>query len=84
MRKKVINRAIELVEILGAGEPINKKDRCIPNKKKELPVVELDVERINNLLGISISEQEMLDIFKRLELKVENGKRYIHHILEEI
>lgn len=73
--EKVINRAIELVEILGAGEPINKKIDVYPTKE-ELPVVELDVERINNLLGISISEQEMLDIFKRLELKVENGKVY--------
>lgn len=73
--EKVINRAIELVVILGAGEPINKKIDVYPTKE-ELPVVELDVERINNLLGISISEQEMLDIFKRLELKVENGKVY--------
>lgn len=73
--EKVINRAIELVELLEAGEPVQQKIDVYP-VKEELPVVDLDVERINNLLGISISEQEMLDIFKRLELKVENGKVY--------
>lgn len=73
--EKVINRAIELVEILDAGEPIEQKIDVYP-VKEELPVVDLDVDRINNLLGISVSEQEMLDIFKRLELKVENGKVY--------
>lgn len=73
--EKVINRAVELVEILGVGEPINKKIDVYPTKE-ELPVVELDVERINKLVGVSISEIEMLDIFKRLELKVENGKVY--------
>lgn len=73
--EKVINRAVELVEILNAGEPIKEKIDVYP-VKEELPVVELDVERINNLLGVQVSEEEMMDIFKRLELKVENGKVY--------
>ncbi len=73
--EKVINRAIELVEILKAGEPVNQKIDVYP-VKEELPVVDLDVERINNLLGVSVSEEEMMDIFSRLELKVENGKVY--------
>ena len=68
---RAINRAVELVELLGAGEPINEKIDVYPTKQK-INKIKLDVEKINNLLGINISKEEMIEILNKLEIKVEN------------
>lgn len=70
--ERAINRAVELVEILGAGQVVDGKIDVYPSKQQENKI-EFNPERINNLLGINVSEQEMLDIFEKLEIKVENG-----------
>ena len=71
---RAINRALELVEKLGAGEAVEGKIDIYPTKQ-EVCKVKLDVERINNLLGINLTEKEMKDILEKLEMKVEN--RYV-------
>ena len=68
---RAINRAVELVELLGAGEPINEKIDVYPTKQK-INKIKLDVEKINSLLGINISKEEMIEILDKLEIKVEN------------
>ena len=68
---RAINRAVELVELLGAGEAINEKIDVYPTKQK-INKIKLDVEKINNLLGINISKEEMIEILDKLEIKVEN------------
>ena len=68
---RAINRAVELVETLGAGEVVNGKIDVYPTKQK-INKIPLDVERINNLLGIKLTKQEMIDILEKLEIKVEN------------
>lgn len=70
---RAINRAVELVEILGAGEVVEGKIDVYPTKQK-INEIELDVEKINTLLGTSLSKQEMIDILEKLEIKVQNSK----------
>lgn len=69
---RAVNRAVELVELLGAGEAIDGKVDVYPTKQK-INKIKLDVDRINSLLGTNISREEMIDILDKLEIKVENG-----------
>lgn len=90
---RTINRAIELVELIGAGEAVEAKIDVYPTKQKTNKI-KLDVKRINNLLGTNISKQEMIDILKKLDIKVENDVaiapyfrmdlEYVADIAEEI
>ena len=68
---RAVNRAVELVEILGAGEVIEGKIDVYPTKQK-INKIKLDADKINQLLGTNISKQEMIDILEKLDIKVEN------------
>ena len=68
---RAINRAVELVELLGAGEPVDGKIDVYPTKQK-INKIKLDVDRINSLLGTNISKEEMIDILEKIDIKVEN------------
>lgn len=77
--ESAIHRACQLIEELGCGEVV---DGMIDVKAplKELNRIPFKAERVNRLLGTDISEQEMLSIFERLELKVlteENGDKIL-------
>ncbi len=69
---RAVNRAVELVELLGAGEEVEGKVDVYPTKQK-INKIKLDVDRINDLLGTNISEKEMINILEKLDIKVENG-----------
>lgn len=68
-----LTRALQLVEMLGAGEPINTHIDIVKNIKprNEIP---FDSNWINGFLGTDISEEEMIKILKNLDIEVENGK----------
>lgn len=68
-----LTRALQLVEMLGAGEPINTHIDIVKNIKprNEIP---FDSNWINGFLGTDISEEEMIKILKSLDIEVENGK----------
>lgn len=68
-----LTRALQLVEMLGAGEPINTHIDIVKNikPKNEIP---FDSNWINSFLGTNISEEEMIKILKSLDIKVKNGK----------
>lgn len=68
---RAINRAIELVEILKAGEVVDGKIDIYPTKQKNNKI-KINPERINKLLGIQMSKKEMIQILEKLEIKVEN------------
>ena len=68
---RAINRAIELVELLEAGDPVDGMIDVYPTKQK-INKIKLDVNRINNLLGINLSKEDMIKILEKLEIKVEN------------
>ena len=61
-------RACSLVEELGAGEVVGGTIDVYPVKVVESRVA-FEPERINKLLGTSISKEDMLEIFDRIELK---------------
>ena len=69
---RAVNRAVELVDILGIGEVVDGKIDVYPTKQK-INEIKLDDKRINDLLGTNISKEEMIDILEKLEIKVENG-----------
>lgn len=68
---RAINRAVELVELLGEGEVVEGKIDVYPTKQK-INKIKLDVDKINTLLGTNISKQEMIDILEKVDIKVEN------------
>ena len=69
---RAANRAVELVVQIGAGEEVKEKVDVYPTKQN-IPQVKLDVARINNLLGLELSEKSMIEILQKLDMKVENG-----------
>lgn len=69
---RAVNRAVELVELIGAGQEIEGKIDVYPTKQK-INKIKLDVEKINNLLGTNIEKEEMIKILEKLDIKVENN-----------
>ena len=65
-----VNRACELVELLGAGEVMDGMIDVL-NYIPEPRTLELEPERINALLGTDISEADMVEYLRRLEIPVE-------------
>ena len=68
---RAINRAMELVEEINAGEVVEGKIDVYPTKQK-VNKINLDYDRINKLLGTEISKEEMIDTLEKLNIKVEN------------
>lgn len=69
---RAINRAVELVEKLNAGDVLDGKIDVYPTKQK-VNKVKLDYDRINALLGTNIEKREMINILEKLEIKVEDN-----------
>ncbi len=67
-----LNRALELVEQLGAGEIIGGLID-IQKMEKEPVVLPLEPAKINRFLGTDIPEAEMIKILESLEFNVEAG-----------
>lgn len=67
---RAANRAVELVELLGAGEAVEGKIDVYPTKQK-INQIPFDVTKMNALLGTNLAKQEMIDILEKLEIKVE-------------
>lgn len=65
-----VNRACELVEMLGAGEVVGGIIDVMPNAPEPV-TVELEPEKINALLGTDISEDTMKEILLNLGFGVE-------------
>lgn len=68
--ERAINRAVELVELIGAGNAIEGKIDVYPTKQ-EFNKVEFNPEKINRLLGTNISREDMVKTLEKLEMKVE-------------
>ncbi len=68
-----LERACELVELLGAGEVVNDIIDVYPGKKP-LTVLDFAPETINKFLGTDIPAEEMIKILETLECKVEGDK----------
>ena len=64
-----VNRAAQLVEMLGAGEVVKGVVDCYPNKREKW-TLNYSPEKINQLLGTDISEEQMQTIFEHIGLEV--------------
>ena len=63
-----INRACQLIEELGCGEVVDGMvDVC--GELKEEVVLPFEPDKYNKLLGTDVSKEEMLDIFKMIEVR---------------
>ena len=67
-----LQRACELVELLGAGEVVDGTIDVYPGKKAPV-TLPLNPKVINEFLGVEISEEFMVETLEKLECKVENG-----------
>ena len=71
--ERALKRALQLIELLGCGEVINtvidvNHSEYVPEKLKH------DYKWVNEFLGSDISEEEQIDILKRLGFGYENGE----------
>ena len=71
-----INRACQLVEMLGCGEVVGGIVDAY-GKVKEPRQIAFEPEKINHLLGTDIPEEEMLGYFKELELSYDSETRML-------
>ncbi len=68
-----VNRACELVEMLGAGEVVDGVIDIL-NFVPQPPVLTLEPDKINALLGTEIAAEEMTAILKKLDFQVEGDQ----------
>lgn len=67
---EAVNRAAQLVELLGAGDVVSGVVDTYPNKREPW-TLSYSPAWINKFLGTEISEAEMQRIFEKIELKVD-------------
>lgn len=70
-----VNRAVQLVEMLGCGEVVPNMVDCYVNKREKWSV-EYTPEGINSLLGTDISGEEMIKLLKLIEVEAD-GKNAV-------
>ncbi len=90
---EALERACELIEMLGAGDVVNGIIDVYPTKA-EIATVKLDADVINKFLGVELSREYMCEILAKLECVVEedtikvpsfrNDLRCMNDIAEEI
>ncbi len=68
-----VERACELVELLGAGEVVDGTIDIL-NFVPQPRVLRLEPDRINGLLGTDVSQPEMVSILKKLDFQVEGNQ----------
>jgi len=65
-----MDRAMFLVELLGAGEVDKSYFEAYP-EKQSIPIITTTAKRINSILGMNIATDEIINIFKKLQFEVE-------------
>ena len=80
---RAINRAVELAEQIGAGKAVDEKIDVYP-QKEETKIIPFEPERVNKLLGMDISKEEMIDILNRLEIRVNGDKLHVPYFRTDI
>lgn len=70
--RTILDRALQLVQQLGAGEVVNGAVDCDCSDKTDF-TLPFEPEWVNNFIGIDVSADEQKTILERLGCKVENG-----------
>ncbi len=71
-----VERACELVELLGAGEVVDGIIDVYPGKKEET-VIPLEVEKINRFLGLSVDGDYMKKVLEKLDFRMEGDRIHV-------
>ncbi|MCM1363580.1 MAG: phenylalanine--tRNA ligase subunit beta [Faecalibacterium sp.] len=71
-----LKRALELVQLLDAGDVINGIVDC-DHSNKESRILDFKPEWTNEFIGINVSAEEQKDILERLDIKVDGDKLII-------
>ncbi|MBP3378380.1 MAG: phenylalanine--tRNA ligase subunit beta [Clostridia bacterium] len=71
-----LDRACELVELLGAGEIVDGTIDVYPVKKEKVQLP-LDADVINRFLGVDLTQEYMADVMKKLEFEVSDDLKTI-------
>lgn len=69
---RAINRAVELAEQIGAGKAVEEKIDVYP-KKEEQKIIPFEPAKVNSLLGMDISKEEMENILTKLGIEIEEN-----------
>ncbi len=69
---RALDRACELVELLGCGK-VSKGVIDVYPTKREVKKIPFRPAKINSFIGIDATEEFMLDVLNQLECKVEDG-----------
>lgn len=72
---RAIDRAVELAELIGAGKSVDEKIDMYPEKETQ-KIIPFEPEKVNALLGMDISKEEMIDILTKLGIEV-NGEKLV-------
>ena len=73
---RAIDRAVELAELIGAGKAVDEKIDIYPEKETQ-KIIPFEPEKVNALLGMNISKEEMIDILTKLGIEVKGEKLVI-------
>lgn len=71
-----LDRACELIELLGAGEVVDGTIDCYPTPKEKV-TLPLNADVINNFLGVELTQDYMADVMEKLEFGVSADKKTI-------
>ncbi|MCR5484675.1 MAG: phenylalanine--tRNA ligase subunit beta [Clostridiales bacterium] len=71
-----LNRALQLVQMLDAGDVVNGAVDCDCSEKKQT-VIPFDAEWVNRFIGIDVSADEQKKILESLEFEVRDGMIYV-------
>lgn len=74
---EAMDRACQLIEELGAGEVVGGCVDVYPEKKEPIDVA-YDVDKINGLLGIDVSEDTMCEYWSLVDLVPDKEKKCVH------
>jgi len=78
-----IKRALELVELLGAGKVVGGLTDVYPNPKQQR-VLPVEYDKINALIGIELTNEEIDKYLNMVECFVENGMAKIPFYRDDI
>ncbi|MBQ8163067.1 MAG: phenylalanine--tRNA ligase subunit beta [Clostridia bacterium] len=78
-----VERACELVELLGAGEVVEGMIDVYPSPKKQ-HIIKLEADRINGFLGTNLTEEYMKDVLTSLCFEIKGDDIYVPSYREDV
>lgn len=73
---EAMERACQLIDMLGAGKVMDGVIDVYPTVR-EPKILTYDVDAINKLVGVQVSEEEMIEIFEKLEMIVDKDMKTV-------